>query len=84
MLAYMGRTTVLVPDQVEAKLRHEADVRGLTYSDVVREALERHAGARRPRSIASGDSGRSDISARVDEILAEEYEHRDARRRSQH
>ncbi|MBS1837435.1 MAG: ribbon-helix-helix protein, CopG family [Actinobacteria bacterium] len=76
MLAYMQRTTVKLPDELDARLRHEAARRGVTVSEVTREAIEEHLGAGRSRrkllAAAVGASGRSDISERIEEILAAE------------
>jgi predicted transcriptional regulator len=76
MLAYMKRTTVKIPDALDARLRHEAGRRNLTISDVSREALEAYLGAtggrRRLNAAAAGRSGRSDVSERIEEILAAE------------
>jgi predicted transcriptional regulator len=68
----MKRTTVKIPDELETRLRHEARRRGVGMSDVVREAIEAHVGRRRLRSIGAGRSGRSDISERIEQILASE------------
>lgn len=77
MLAYaMKRTTVKIPDDLDTKLRHEAARRGVTISEVTREALEaylRPDGRRRLLAAGAGDSGRSDISERIEEILREEW-----------
>lgn len=56
MLVYVQRTTIKIPDELDARLRHEAK--------------------------RAGDSGQTDGSQRVDEILAEVFEER-ARRRDQ-
>ncbi len=72
MLAYVKRTTVMIPDEVDAKLRHLAQVRGTTVSELTREALEQYVGPRRLRAAGAGDSGRSDVSARIEEILTRE------------
>ena len=75
MLAYVKRTTVKIPEQLDARLRHEAARRGMTISEVTREALEAHlggSGRRRLGATAAGRSGRSDISERIEEILAAE------------
>ena len=76
MLAYVKRTTVKLPDELDALLRHEAQRRGVTVSALTREAVERHLGAsngrRRLRAAAAGSSGRDDISQRIEQILAEE------------
>ncbi|NOX30090.1 MAG: ribbon-helix-helix protein, CopG family [Actinobacteria bacterium] len=73
MLAYMRRTTIKLSDDVDARLRHEAERRGITISELTREAIETHLGKRRRLgAAASGRSGRDDISERIEEILAKE------------
>ncbi len=76
MLAYVIRTTVKLPDDLDARLRHEASRRGTTVSEVTREAIEEHLGGSRSRrkllAAAAGGSGRRDISERIEEILAAE------------
>lgn len=78
MLAYMKRTTVKIPDDLDARLRHEAAGRNLTISEITREALEaylgRSSGRRRLLAAAAGRSGRQDVSARIEEILAAEVD----------
>ena len=76
MLAYMQRTTVKLPDDLDARLRHEAQRRGTTVSELTREAIEAHLGGARVRrrllAAGAGASGHSDISERIEEILANE------------
>jgi hypothetical protein len=76
MLAYVKRTTVKIPDALDAQLRHEAKRRGTTIADISREALEAYFGGpstrRRLGAAGAGRSGRSDISERIEEILAAE------------
>jgi len=74
MLAYVKRTTVKLPDEVDAKLRHEAQRRGITVSELTREAVEHHLGgrSRQLRAAGAGRSGRDDISERIEELLAAE------------
>jgi predicted transcriptional regulator len=73
MLAYMNRTTIKLSDDVDAKLRHEAARRGITISELTREAIETHLGPRRRLgAAATGRSGRDDTSERIEEILAGE------------
>ncbi len=77
MLAYMKRTTVKIPETLDARLRHEAQRRGVTISQINREALEAFldvpSGRRRLAAAAAGASGRSDVSERIEEILAAEF-----------
>ena len=78
MLAYMKRTTLKIPDALDARLRHEAERRGTTISELSREALEAHlgdaSGRRSLLAAKAGRSGRSDVSERIEEILASEVE----------
>ena len=71
MLAYMKRTTVKLPDDVDARLRHEAARQGRTVSELTREAIEAYvaAGPRKLLAAKAGRSGRSDVSSRIEEIL---------------
>lgn len=71
------RTTVKLPDELDARLRHEARRRGVKIADVTREALAQHLGTEKRRRLgaaAAGRSGRGDISARIEEILRAEAE----------
>lgn len=76
MLAYMQRTTVKLPDDLDARLRHEAKRRGVTISELTREAIEtmlgHTPGRRRLIAAGAGASGQSDVSERIEEILASE------------
>jgi hypothetical protein len=68
----MKRTTVKLPEDLDARLRHEAARRGMTISELTREAVERHLGGRRLLAAGAGRSGHTDISERIEEILAAE------------
>ena len=74
----MKRTTVKIPDELDAKLRHEAERMGMTVSEVVRQGIEmRVDGLRRPilRSLAgSFRSGEPNYASRVDEIIQADIE----------
>jgi predicted transcriptional regulator len=75
MLAYVKRTTVKISDELDARLRHEAERNGTTVSELTRQALEaylRMGPRRRLRAAAAGASGRDDVSVRIEEILASE------------
>lgn len=91
MLAYMDvrRTTLILPEALDAALRQEAARRGMTVSAFTREAIAAHLGiaapdpegaegdTSRPRRRLSftgaGASDRSDISERIEEFLREDF-----------
>jgi predicted transcriptional regulator len=68
----MKRTTVKLPDDLDARLRHEASRRGMTISELTREAIETHLGGRRLLAAGAGRSGRQDVSERIEELLRAE------------
>ena len=71
----MKRTTVKLPDEIDARLRHEASRRKSTISEVTREAIEAHlggAGRRRLIAAKAGRSGRSDTARQIEEIIRRE------------
>jgi plasmid stability protein len=73
----MRRTTVKLPDELDARLRHEAARTGTTIAEVTRTALEAHLGGggggrRRLNAAAAGRSGRRDISEQIEEIIRRE------------
>ena len=70
----MKRTTVKLPDDLDAKLRHEAARRRGTISEITREAIEIHLGSAKRRLIAAkaGRSGRQDTARRIEEIIRRE------------
>jgi hypothetical protein len=74
MPAYMKRTTVKIPGALDARLGYEAQRRGTTIAETSREALEAYlvgSSTRRQLGAAgAGRSGRSDLSERIEEILA--------------
>ncbi|WP_420620258.1 ribbon-helix-helix protein, CopG family [Candidatus Poriferisocius sp.] len=69
----MKRTTVNLSDETDARLRHEAQRRGITISELTREAIQAHLGVQRTLgAAAAGWGGRRDVSERIEEILANE------------
>ncbi len=71
----MKRTTVKIPDELDRRLRQEAERRGVTISELTREALEAKLGVGRPLLMAAAGSfrsGRSDLGSRAEEILTAE------------
>jgi predicted transcriptional regulator len=72
----MKRTTVKLPDELDARLRHEAARRGVTVSELTREAISEYLGVQPRRkllSAAAGRSGEGDLSVRIEEILRDEW-----------
>ncbi|HXV34830.1 MAG TPA: CopG family transcriptional regulator [Gaiellaceae bacterium] len=72
----MKRTTVKLPDELDARLRLEAKRRGLTISELTREAIATHldgGGRRTLLAAGAGRSGRADVSERIEELLREEW-----------
>lgn len=70
----MKRATVKLPEQIDARLRHEAARRGIAVSQLTREATEAQLGGPGPGrreflSAAAGRSGYRDISERIEELL---------------
>lgn len=68
----MKRTTIKLPDELDARLRFEAERRGVTISELTREAIAAHLGAGRPRrftAAGAGNSGLGDLAQRLDEYL---------------
>ncbi|MGQ0678809.1 MAG: ribbon-helix-helix protein, CopG family [Actinomycetota bacterium] len=68
----MRKTTIYLDDADDALLDQAAALKGLSRSELIREAIRRLLGAempatRRPRPL--GGSGHADTSERVDELL---------------
>lgn len=66
----MRRTTIMLPEGVSVRLRHEARRRGVSVAEVVREAVDRHLPSSKPGGklsfFAAGEGGPADASERVD------------------
>jgi len=71
----MKRTTIMVPDELDARIRLEARRRGVSIADIAREALEQSvpgpAPAGRLGFFAIGEGDPIDASERVDELVGE-------------
>jgi len=63
----------MLPEDIDSRLRQEAERRGVTISELTREAIIEHLGGpgRRLHAAGAGRSGRADISERVEELLGE-------------
>lgn len=79
----MVRTSVLLDEELAARLRHEARRRKLSIAEIVREAVDAHLPRSEPGAplafFATGE-GREDLADRVDERVGELYEERHAGR----
>jgi hypothetical protein len=64
------KTTIVLPSGLHKRVKRLANERGESMGHVIRESLEIAYGEYqpRPRSLGIGDSGRSDISQRIDEL----------------
>jgi hypothetical protein len=80
----MKRTTIMLPEETEARLRLEAGRRGVPMAEIVREAVERHLPpprTGRPLSFFGiGEGGPADASERVDEYVRAAVIRKDHRR----
>lgn len=69
----MKRTTIMLPDDVDARLRLEARRRGVPIADIAREAIDRHLphppADGRLGFFAIGEGSPDDASERVDELV---------------
>jgi Ribbon-helix-helix protein, copG family len=67
------RTTIMLPEDVDARLRREARRRGVSIADVAREAIEHHlpgpADTGRLSFFGVGTGRPFDVSERVDEFV---------------
>jgi hypothetical protein len=80
----MKRTTVMMPDDVLARLRHESRRRGTSVAEIVREAVEHHLPGPQDGEplafFAAGEGGPADASEHVDEYVAASMSKRTRRR----
>jgi len=68
----MKRTTIFIDEGIERELRLVARRRGRSVAAVVRDAIAREVAADTPpslRFIGIGDSGRSDVAERHEDLL---------------
>ena len=67
----MKRTTIKLPDELDARLRVEAERRGMTISELTREAITRHLGDGPRRRLRAAGTGRGDGSSVFSTNLAD-------------
>lgn len=80
----MKRTTIMLPDEVDVRLRLEARRRGTSVAEVAREAIEKQLPPQQDGRLsffAVGEGSPRDASERVDELLAKSVRRRRADRR---
>jgi hypothetical protein len=69
----LTKTTLYLPEADYRRLKALAARDGRTTAELVREAVSEYArrrgGARLPRSLGAGRSGRGDVSERAEELL---------------
>ncbi len=69
----MKRTTIMLPEELDTRLRLEARRRGVSMADVVREAIDHHLASTsaggRLGFFGVGDGEPEDASERVDELV---------------
>jgi len=75
---HMKRTTVLISDEADQRLRRLARRESVTTSEIVRRALESYlemgqAAAKRLPFESLGASGQGDTASRAEEILSAEW-----------
>lgn len=77
----MHRLTISIPEELAASLAREARRRDVSVSAVAREALGNHLhlvisteGRRKLPFAAIGSSGASDVSDKIESLLAEEWD----------
>ncbi len=78
----MKRTTIFLDESLERRLKQKARAEGKSFAQCVREAVSAYvAEPKGPRPLPSFvgmfDSGYTDSSVRVDEIIAEAMRKRD-------
>ena len=82
----MKRTTVMLPDDLDARVRMEARRRGVSIADIAREAIEQYVAPPAPTGhrgfFAVGEGGPPDASERVDEFVGKAIARRRRPRRS--
>ncbi len=68
----MHKTTIYLDEETHRRLRRLAEASRTTQAAILREALLAFTGGKtkKPRSVGLGRSGRGDLSARAEELLA--------------
>lgn len=65
----MDKTTVYLPDDLKAAVKHAAAQRGVSEAEVIRDSIRSAVGSVRPRPHGGLYSGSEPIARRADELL---------------
>jgi hypothetical protein len=65
----MEKTTVYLPDDLKAAVKHAARQRGVSEAKVIRDSIRAGVGGDRPRPSGGLYAGPEPIARRVDELL---------------
>jgi hypothetical protein len=65
----MEKTTVYLPDDLKAAVKHAAHQRGVSEAEVIRESIRTAVGGSRPRPRGGLYSGTEPVARHVDELL---------------
>lgn len=72
---HLKRTMILIPDDLDVRLRLEAERRGVSLAEVARAALEAYLGDRMKTGqlgfFGVGEGEPEDVSERVDDFVSE-------------
>jgi len=75
----MKRTTIMLPDTLDARLRHEARRRGVSIADVARHAIERELPEPQNGALsffAIGAGGPADAAGRAEDFVGKAIDRR--------
>ncbi|HEY5842109.1 MAG TPA: CopG family transcriptional regulator [Mycobacterium sp.] len=65
----MEKTTVYLPRDLKAAVKHAAQQRGVSEADVIRESIRAGVGGTKPRARGGLYSNSEPIARRTDELL---------------
>ena len=66
----MDKTTVYLPEELRAAVKHAARQRGVSEAEVIRDSIRAGVGHVRPRPRGALYTGSEPIARRTDELLA--------------
>jgi hypothetical protein len=65
----VDKTTVYLPEDLKAAVKHAARLRGVSEAQVIRDSIRAGVGATKPRPRGGLYTGSEPIARRVDELL---------------